>query len=138
MASKRSADNSVPAGSSSRKPGKVGAADDAVFRGYINKDLSEEEKSAYPAWAASSSYWEALQGFTDAGVNLSLKRERKSGGFLASGTQRNPESVDAGLCVTARARNAADALGRLLFILTLLSRSYRWEDDTPLSDPDRW
>lgn len=120
------------------KRGKVGGVDDAEFRGYLNVNLTAEQKGMYPAWAASSSYWEALQGFAESGVNLSLKRERKSGGFLASGTQRNPESVNAGLCVTARASNASDALGRLLFVLTGLSRSDRWEDVQPLADPDRW
>lgn len=134
-------DGSDSDGGSTRKSTKrseVGGVDDAIFRGYINYNLSDEQKSAYPTWAASGSYWEALQGFTEAGVNLSLKRERKSGGFLASGTQRDPASVNAGLCATARARNAADAMGRLLYVLTLLSRSDRWEDVQPLADPDRW
>lgn len=120
------------------KHGKVGGVDDAEFRGYINVDLSVEQKGQYPAWAASGSYWEALQGFTEAGVNISLKRERKTGGYVASGTQRDPASVNAGLCVTARAKNASDALGRLLFILTYLSHADRWEDTQPVADPDRW
>jgi hypothetical protein len=138
MANKRSADNSVPSGSSSHKRAAVGGVDNAEFRGYINVDLTPEQKTVYSAWAASGSYLDALQGITEVGVNVSLKRERKSGGFLASGTQRDPESVNAGLCVTARARDAETALGRLLFILSYLSRSDRWEDTQPLSDPDRW
>jgi hypothetical protein len=125
-------------GKSNAKRNKVGALDDAEFKGYINVNLTDAQKASYPAWAASVSYWEALQVFAEAGVNLSLKRERKSQGFLASGTQRDPANVNAGLCVTARASNAADALGRLLFIITYLSRADRWEDTAPMSDPDRW
>ena len=120
------------------KQGKVDALDNAEFRGYVNLNLSEDEKERYPAWAASGAYWEALEGFTEAGVNLSLKRERKTGGFLASGTQRAADSPNAGLCVTARGRDASTALGRLLFCLTILSKKERWEDTQPLANPDRW
>ena len=123
---------------SSGKPRHVGNVDDAEFRGYINLNLTVAQKELYPAWFASGSYWEALEGLTGLGVNISLKRERKSGGFLASGTQRDPDSPNAGLCVTARASEAGNALGRLLYCLVILSKSVRWEDTQPLADPDRW
>ncbi len=121
-----------------RSKGSVGGVDDAQFRGYINLDLSVEQKAMYPAWAASGSYSQALAGFVEDGVNLSVKRERKTGGFVASGTQRDPNSPNAGLCVTARAKDPETALGRLLFSLTILSREERWENTQPMSDPDRW
>jgi len=123
---------------SPRKLDKLGGLDNADFRGYINLELSETQKAAYPSWSQSGAYWEALEAFTDAGVNLSLKRERKTGGFLASATQRDPDSPNAGLCVTARGKDAGTAFGRVLFILTLLSHKERWEDTQPLSNPDRW
>lgn len=121
-----------------RKQAKVDGVDNAEFKGYINLDLSEEQKELYPAWAQSEAYWEALQGFTEIGVNLSLKRERKTGGFLASATQRDPDSPNAGLCVTARGKDAPTALGRVLYILTVLSREERWEAVQPMANPDRW
>ena len=120
------------------KQAKAGEVDNAEFRGYINVNLTDAQKEKYPAWAVSAAYWEALEGFTAAGVNLSLKRERGTNGFLASATQRDPGSVNAGLCVTARGRDPATALGRLLFTLTILSKKDRWEDTQPLSNPDRW
>ncbi len=123
---------------SAGKRKSVGALDNADFRGYINLDLSDDQKERYLAWAQSEAYWQALEGFTDQGVNLSLKRERKTGGFLASATQRDPDSPNAGLCVTARGKEAAVALGRVLYILTILSRKERWEETQPLANPDRW
>jgi len=121
-----------------RKPNKVGDVDNAEFRGYINLELTDAQKETYPAWVASDGYWQALEGFTADGVNLSLKRERRTGGFLASATQRSPSSPNAGLCVTARGKEATVALGRLLFCLTILSRKERWEETQALSNPDRW
>lgn len=123
---------------SARKSDPVGGLDNAEFRGYINLELSDAQKQTYTAWATSASFWEALEGFTHDGVNISLKRERKTGGFIASATQRDPNSPNAGLCVTARGKDAATAWGRVLFCLTVLSKKGRWEDTQPLSNPDRW
>lgn len=121
-----------------RKPGSVGAGDAADFRGYINLNLSEEQKASFDAWSTSSSPYEALEAFVGAGVNVSLKRELKQGGFLASATQRDSDSPNAGLVVTARGRDACTAWLRVLFCLTVLSHAERWEDVQPLASPDRW
>lgn len=122
-------------------PGKqdqVGKSDDAPFRGYVNVNLSEEQKLAHDDWAASASMWERFGDEVANGVNVSVKRERGKGSFVASATQRDPASPNAGLCVTARGRDAATALTRLLFTLTVLSHKPRWEDTQPMADPDRW
>lgn len=121
-----------------RKQSEVGNAYDAAFRGYINLNLSDEQKEAYVKWAESASFWEALEFHTADGVNLSLKVEPKSGGFLASATQRRAGSPNAGLVVTARGKDASTAFGRVLYCLTVLSRKEKWEDTQPLADPDRW
>jgi hypothetical protein len=121
-----------------RKQGGVGASYDAPFRGYINLNLSPEQKELYLKWAESAGLWQSLEYHIGDGVNLSLKIEPKSGGFLASATQRRSDSPNAGLVVTARGRDATTAFGRVLYCLTILSRSERWEDVQPLADPDRW
>lgn len=123
---------------SPRQKGKVGASYDAPFRGYINLNLSDEQKASFEVWAASEAPWDALAGFVSDGVNLSLRIDPKSGGFLASATQRREDSPNAGLVVTARASGAAKALFRVLFCLVVLSHEERWESTQPLADPDRW
>jgi hypothetical protein len=125
-------------GKRARKPDQVGVSYDAVFRGYVNLNLTAEQKAVFDQWAEGSSPWEALEAHTADGVNLSLKIDPKSGGFLASATQRRVGSPNAGLVVTARAGQATKALLRVLFCLVILSHEERWEDTAPMSDPDRW
>lgn len=121
-----------------RKSGGVGAADDAAFVGYINLQLSDEQKSAFDSWINSAAPVEQLEAFTGDGINFSLKVDRRSGGFLASATQRRADSPNAGLCVTARAREAHVAFWRVVYCVTVLSRAERWTDLQPVANPDRW
>lgn len=120
------------------KPSENVSKDNAEFRGYINVNLSDDQKAEYVHWAASSSYWEALEYQLSAGVNLSVKRSLKEGCYIASGTQRDERSPNAGLCVTARGKQGDVALGRLLFTLTILTKHERWEETQSVANPDRW
>jgi hypothetical protein len=122
----------------SKRTRKVGTGYDAEFRGYINLQLTDEQKLAYVKWAESSSLWEVLEASVSSGVNLSLKLDPKGHGCLASATQRAEASPNAGLVVTARGKDAGTAWGRVLFCLALLSHKDRWEDTQPLADPDLW
>lgn len=125
-------------GKPAREQGAVGSGNDAPFRGYINLNLSDEQKELYTAWAQSSSLWEALEFNVSDGVNCALKYIPKEEIFLASATQRREASPNAGLVVTARGRDAATAWGRLFYCLTILSHKPKWEDTQPLANPDRW
>jgi hypothetical protein len=116
----------------------VAAKHDAQFRGYINVQLDDVQKEAYDKWSQSASLWEVLEASVESGINLSLKLDPKGAGCLASATQRNPSSPNAGLVVTARGRDAGTAWGRVLYILAILGRKERWEDTQPLANPDRW
>lgn len=118
--------------------GAVDRAGDAPFRGYINVNLSAEQKADYEPWSETDGIWVALEKAISDGIHLSLRTDAKSGGCLASATQRNPKSPNAGLVVTARGRSAAVAWGRLLFILDMLGKYKKWEDLQPVADPDRW
>lgn len=118
--------------------GGVATSYDAPFRGYINVQLSDAQKATYEQWCASASYWETLEFSVADGINVSLKIEPKSGGYIASATQRRAGSPNAGLVVTARGKDASTALGRVIFILAILSHAERWEDIQPLANPDRW
>lgn len=120
------------------KSGGLGEGYDAQFIGYINLTLSQEQKDMFDAWVASAASSEQFEAFVADGVNVSVKFEPRSGGFLASATQRRVGSPNAGLCVTARGRNASVALWRCVYSVTILSRAERWTDVQPLADPDRW
>jgi len=138
---KRAGDTDGSAGQgkkSSRKSGSVDGVDDAEFRGYVNLNLGAAEKAVWLEWAQTSVVWDALDYQVSCGVNVSVKRDRKNDAFVASGTQRDPKSPNAGLVVTARGRSAAIALSRLIFSLGVLDRTERWEDTQAVADPDRW
>lgn len=120
------------------KSGKVAAGYDAAFVGYVNVNLSDEQKATFDKWADSASVWDVLTASVSDGINLSLRIEPKSGGYLASATQRREDSPNAGLVATARAREPLVALLRLLFILAYLGRAERWTDLQPVANPDRW
>lgn len=122
---------------SPRKQSGVGK-DDAPFRGYINLTLLPAEKEAFPEFAASDAVWSVLERHVADGENISIKRVKGEEGFLASATQRRADSVNAGLVVTARGREAAVAFLRLVYTLVLLERAESWEETQPMADPDRW
>lgn len=121
-----------------RKQGAVGGGFDAVFRGYINLNLSDEQKQAFARWSEGSTLWDCMDYQVGTGVNLSIKIDPRGEGFLASATQRSEASPNAGLVVTARGRDARTAWGRVLYCLAILSEGERWEDTQPLANPDRW
>lgn len=121
-----------------RNKSQVGESYDAPFRGYINLQLSDEQKSTWEKWQTTASVWEVLASSVGDGINISLKLDTKGQGYLASATQRRVSSPNAGLVVTARGRAAQDAFTRLLFCLAVLGHTELWEDTQPLANPDRW
>jgi len=124
--------------SNRKRSSSVGGTDQAAFRGYINLVLTDENKKAWEKWSTSSSVWEQLEASVGAGVNLAVKRDPKGEGYLASATQRDSLSPNAGLVVTARGKEAGVAFTRVLYCLALLGHKERWEDTQPVADPDRW
>lgn len=127
-----------PRKNTTAKQGGVGAGYDAAFRGYINLNLTDEQKEAWSSWAETSHPAAWLESAVADGVNIALRLDAKSGGFLASATQRREDSPNAGLCCTARARDPHAALSRLLYCIALLSEGETWEKVQPLANPDRW
>lgn len=112
--------------------------DDAPFVGYINVTLTPDEKAGLESWERGGGLWAVFGSAITDGVNVSIKREVKSGGYLASATQRRPNSPNAGLCVTARAKDPALAFSRLMYTLDILARSENWTDTADVANPDRW
>lgn len=115
-----------------------GGAGQAEWRGYINVQLSDDDKAQFDEWMRGDDPWETLTEAALAGVVCSVKRDGEKRTFLASLTQRNAGSVNAGLCVTARGKSAGVALFRCVFLVARLGVSARWEDGAALADDDRW
>jgi len=110
--------------------------DGGGFRGFINVDLSDEAKEAFPAWLDAGGIDGYLDAFCRGGVVLSVKVDAKSGGYLASATDKGSGSRNEGLATTARARDPYTALARLLYVLSYLGDD--WEAVQPVAQGDRW
>lgn len=121
-----------------RKQGKVGEDGEAVFRGYVNLNLTDGQKVEWLHWSETNAVWGVLDSSVRSGVVVSLKTDARSGGYVASATQRRASSPNAGLVVTARGKEPGIALSRLCFCLEVLGATPRWEDTQPMADPDRW
>lgn len=136
VASKDFGDNGK--GKSAAKRMSLEQGENAPFRGYINLNLSADEKAAYQAWATPDVVFGTFERAVVGGVNVSVKIDPRGAGVLASATQRRSSSVNAGLCVTARAGDAVTAFGRLMYLLNILERAESWEATQPMAEPDRW
>ena len=106
------------------------------FRGFINVDLSDDQKAAFPAWFDDLDFPGTLSWYCGDGCILSIKQDGKGHGYMASCTQKRPDSVNAGLAVTARASEALLALERLVYMLAILGDD--WEASQPIANGDRW
>jgi hypothetical protein len=138
MARKDGTDTDGAKKAPSRKSSPLATGYDAEFRGYINLELSEDEKAAFGAWFDAGDFWAVFNAQVAAGINYSVKWQSRQETFLASATQRAESSPNAGLVVTARGRDPMTAFGRAVYCVAILDRTERWEDTQPLANPDKW
>lgn len=114
------------------------AAAQAEWRGYINVQLSAEEKAEFDDWMHLEEPWDRLTEAVENGCVVSLKKDGSSSAFLCSITQRTEGHVNAGLSITARSKEAGKALFRAVFLVARLGVQENWEQAAPLADDDRW
>lgn len=117
---------------------RKGGGGEAEWRGYVNVELSASQKAQFDDWAATGTPWDVLEEVGSAGVVVTVKVEKGGTGFIASATQRDAANLNAGLCVTARAKSAGKAFMRLLYTLDVIGASSDWTRGQPVADPDRW
>lgn len=110
----------------------------AEWRGYINVELSADEKAQFDEWMRGSDPWDVLQEVVASGCVVTIKLNAGSTGFLGSVTQRETSSVNAGLAVTARSSDATKALFRAMFLVAKLGVHADWAASQGVADPDRW
>lgn len=110
----------------------------AEWRGFINVNLDASQKSQFDDWVASGDPVEIMADAVASGCHIAIKLNQDGGGFMASITQRNPASVNAGLAVTARSGEAWKALYRALFLVAVLGVDADWGKGQAPADPDRW
>ena len=122
-----------------RKARKVQQTSQAAeWRGFVNVDLSVAQKAQFEDWSRTGEPWGIFDAAIESGIVCTIKRDSGGSGYLASGTQRNSTSVNAGFCITARAGEPSKAWGRLMFVLHVVGVLNDWSAAGTVSDPDRW
>lgn len=120
-----------------RKRLPLGPDVEAPFRGFVNVNLTDAQKADFETWQSVVDVGAHLDHWCATGLVLSLKRDRNGGGFQGAATDRNPASVNAGLCVTMRGRSVYVALLRVLYVLdSVLGQD--WEAYLASQGEDKW
>jgi hypothetical protein len=119
------------------KGGKAPPQDIIPFRGFVNVTLSANEKEDFHPWSEGKDLGRLLSDVCLLGYVVSVKEDKKGKCFSAACTDRNSESVNAGLCVNMRAEEPVTALWRLMYVLYVIL-SGDWEEAAAQRTGDRW
>lgn len=89
----------------------------AKWRGFVNINLSDADKSAYLAWCKehANQFDEMLRGFLEDGNKLTISWDTRSKCYMAAAKNDDPEHRNGGLCVTSRSGDVTDAIWLTLY-----------------------
>jgi hypothetical protein len=107
------------------------------FRGFVNVNLTAEEKEEFHPWSEDKDLGKLLSDVCLMSYVVSVKEDKKNTCFSAAVTDRNPDSVNAGLCINMRADEPVVALWRLMYVLYAILPG-DWEKDNAKRVGDRW
>jgi len=110
---------------------------DADFLGFLNVNLSDEEKAQFASWVSSAPVGELLTDLLDDGNVVSLKQDKKGKGYAAAITQRWAGSPNAGYCINMRADEPVKALTRMLFVVSVVLGE-DWKESNALRGDSDW
>jgi len=86
------------------------------FRGFIQHNLTAEEKRAYEKWEVSpDELWDSIERVIDSGYKLSTSHDDYNSTRQASLTCNNPKHNDYGWVLVARAPDSFNAIALVMF-----------------------
>jgi len=92
-----------------------------AFKGFIQHNLTAEEKKAYDNWTLSpDDLWDAIERIIDNGYKLSTSHDDYNSTRQASLTCNNPKLPDYGWVLVARAPDSFNAIALIVFKHTVL------------------
>lgn len=99
------------------KKGRV-SQDRNVFRGFVNVDLTKEQKKAFSVWYDDNLMWDALHKLVMEGYRFSAKYEEKNDSVACYLQTDNPDSDNIGLVLSMRAEFTHKAVARTVYVAT--------------------
>lgn len=86
------------------------------FQGYINHNLTKEEKEKYDLWTPTpDELWDEIERIVDGGYKLSTSHDDYNSTRQASLTCNNPKHPDNGWVLVARAPDSYNAIALVVF-----------------------
>jgi hypothetical protein len=110
---------------------------DTSFKGFVNYDISEQEKAEFEVWSATVLIDDVLAATLVDLKKLSVKFLEKEKCFAAFLFDGNGASMSAGYILSARAATPVRAMYRVLFLDELLGDNWL-EHAVRSPSADRW
>lgn len=86
------------------------------FRGFVNVELTKEQRDAFSHWFDASLFWDAVHAFIMDGYKFSLKYEPKNETIACYMQTDNPDSPNSGLVLSMRHEFAWKAIARTVYV----------------------
>lgn len=103
-----------------KRKGKRGDRYAAPFSGWCNYTPKDDDREAFERWYEAGLFYVALEDTILNGLKYSLTYQWDESCFIATAFQRDAESVNAGVMISARSSDAHRALCKLVWTILIL------------------
>lgn len=90
---------------------------DASFKGWVNVDLSPNDKEQFVEWQAHEDWGGIMNVHMTRGITYSVKYDADNECYLAKAFHADKEHVSGGYAVTMRARDGVTAFARCVYVV---------------------
>ena len=123
---------------SKRTTGRKAARERVEFKGYLNRNISADEKVTYRSDLEAGWRWdEKAEELISDGLNLKWSWDSYNEAFAATLYDTNADSDHAGYCLSFRGPEPFEAMSRLVWVHTVLLEG-NWNNISEVGDSDEW
>lgn len=113
----------------SKSSKKSSPSTNPTFRGFLNIDLTDEDRSIIKSNAYDGAAWSAdLDKWVDTGFKFTFSYDDYNHCFQCIGTRSNKEHEDYGILLTGRGSTAIKSFKQWLYIQTRLIGDASWSE----------
>ena len=109
----------------------------AEWRGFVNAELTEIHKEDLRANPFKlEEIGECFATMIADGCKMTISYDGKNSSYVASCTDRAPDSMNAGLTVSARGSTVINATQALMYKITIILKDTPWADNSRQTGPE--